>query len=178
MKKLLPLVVLLLALAGCGGGGDEGGGDGGTSAEDAKAADSISSTIQKTSSLQSAGVTLTSSDADCIGKGFVDKIGRENLQKYGLIDKNDGPGTIGASGTLHMSAADARSAAQVLADCVDLKKILSDALSQGTDLTAKQKECVTDKLDEATLTKVFASVFQGKAPDTSGLSSIATCMVS
>jgi hypothetical protein len=75
MKKTLAaglLAALTFLLAGCGSGGDD------------VAAQSISDSImkeqKKSGSTTSQFFTMKQKDADCIGKGLVDKIGTDQLQ--------------------------------------------------------------------------------------------------
>jgi hypothetical protein len=151
MHRALPaavLTALVLALSGCGGGDD-----------DAKASKAISDSLMKNSS-SSKLLTMKRKDADCIGKGLVDKVGTEKLQKYGLLTK-DNTSKSGIN-DVKMSATDAKSTTKVLFGCTDVEAMMESAITKSGSINAKVKACVTKALTEDNLRPMFDEIFQGK----------------
>lgn len=154
------LIAGMLTLAACGGSSGSGGSA--LSGDDAKAASSISDAIVKS---QKAGdssslLDVDKKDADCIGKGFVDKVGTDDLKKYGLLTKD--LKTNKDLGTVKMSKGDAEGAADVLTGCTDLTSMMKKAMASSMgSLDAKTKACVDKALNEDALHDVFVAVFSG-----------------
>lgn len=147
--RVLPataVAVLLLALAACSGGGS-GSGD--------QAAKAISSALMKNNS---GTLKLTQKQADCMGNGLVDKVGTDNLQKYGLLTKDLKANSSIAN--VKMSSADADAAAGVLMGCIDAANLLRNQVEAGQSGTAT-KQCLDKVLTDDVVRSVFAGIFSG-----------------
>jgi hypothetical protein len=113
-KLLAALAAALLMLTACGGNGD-----------DEEAAQAISDTLMKQQDGAAAGLAMKQEQADCIGDGWVDKIGTEKLQEYGVLTED-----LKADETINdvkLSADDAEAAVDTVFDCADVKKMLTNA---------------------------------------------------
>lgn len=145
-------VVLALGLTSCGGGGD-----------DAAASKALSDSImksQKSGSKDAASLLdLKQKEADCIGDGFVDKIGADQLKKYKLITA-DNKANKDVTG-VKMSKGDAKSATDVLFDCTDVPGMMNKAMSSSGQVPEEMQACVTKALNDTTLRGMFAEVFAG-----------------
>ncbi len=141
------VLVLTLSSSGCGSGDED------------KASAAISKEFQSDAP---DGAGLSKKDADCVGDGWVDKIGVDNLKKYGVVTKDGGSDTKFSD--VKMSQDDAGSAAGVLGGCTDLTKLL---LSQaGGNLDASVSDCISEAVDEGDVEDVFATIFAGGTPST------------
>jgi hypothetical protein len=145
------LTTLALLLSACGSNGDD------------EAAQNISDSIMKaqksSSSSSSEFFSVKRKGADCIGKGFVDKIGTDQLQQYGLLSKdNKVKGTVTG---LKMSAGDAKSATDVLFSCTDVESMIKKALASSGSVPKTMKACVDKALTEDNLRSMFNELFQG-----------------
>jgi hypothetical protein len=155
MTKILTaavLTVLALAVSACG------------SNDDAQAAQSISDSIMKSQKSSSGSTsqffTMKRKDADCIGKGLVDKIGTDQLQKYGLLTKSNK--TKKDVSAVKMSAADAKKATSTLFGCTDVEGMMQNAMDKSGSVPKAMKACVTKTLNEKNLRGMFTSIFQGQ----------------
>ena len=131
--------VLALALTACGGG------------DDAQASESISQAIRDS---ESQDMALTQQQADCIGDGFVEEIGTDQLVEYGIITED-----LKASGGIEdveMSEGDAGSAADVMAECADIKALFTGAMSE---LPEEAQTCVDENLTDEVLHDFLVSIF-------------------
>ena len=148
------IVALALTATGCGGNND-----------DAKAAKSLSDKIvssQKSGS-NSQFFSLKRKDADCIGKGFVDKIGTDKLQKYGILDKN--LKAKQSVDNVKMSAGDASSATNVFFGCVDVTSMVKQEIAKSGQIPSQMQPCVNKTLTDKNLRPVFTKVFEGNQQD-------------
>jgi hypothetical protein len=146
----LVLTALALSLSACGNNSDD------------KAAKNISDSImkaQKSSSSSSQFFAVDRKDADCIGKGLVDKIGTDQLEKYGLLTKDDK--VKGNVTGLKMSASDAKAATGVLFGCTDVQSMIKKAISGSGTVPKTMRACVDKTLTEDNLRTMFTQVFQG-----------------
>ncbi len=152
MKKTLVaavLAVVAMASTGCG------------NTDDSTAAKSISDSIMQDQ--KSGGTSVMSmqrDDADCIGKGLVDKIGTDNLQKYGLLTKDLKMNKNVTS--VKMSSDDANSAADTFFGCTDVMGMMKKAMSQGGKIDPKVKACIDKALSKDAVHSMFVSMFSGK----------------
>jgi hypothetical protein len=145
------LAVMALLLTGCGGNND------------AQAAKAISDSImkeQKSSGQSSQFFSMDKKDADCIGKGLVDKIGTDQLQKYGVLTKDNK--TKSDVTNVKMSAGDAKSATDVLFSCTDVEGMMQKALDASGNVPAAMKDCVHKVLNEDNLRSMFQKIFAGQ----------------
>ena len=144
------LAVLALTLSGCGNSGDD------------QAAKSISDSImaQQKSGSGSQFFSMKRKDADCIGKGLVDKIGTDKLQKYGLLTKDNK--TKDSVTNVKMSGGDAKSTTDVLFSCTDVESMMQTAMDKSGNVPAAMKTCVDKVLNEGNLRTMFTKVFQGQ----------------
>jgi hypothetical protein len=185
MKRTLMagLIAGMLVLSGCGGSSGKGassgksdsgsGGLGGAisslSGNDSKAAKSISDAIMKSekkSGEASDLVLVNKSAADCIGKGLVDKVGTNDLVKYGLLTKDMKTKTNSTLTTVTMSKDDAEGAADVMTGCVDLKAMMQKAMASSLNsLPPKVKACFTNALTDDAIHGMFVGVFSGKSTE-------------
>jgi hypothetical protein len=142
---------LLLLLSACGGVG--GGGD------DEKASQAISDSIMKEQKASGSSdvFTMKQEEADCIGDGFVDKIGTEKLQKYGFLTED--LKTADKLTEVKMSTEDAQAASDALFDCADVQKMMTESMG---DLDPKTKACLQDVMTEDALRSLFTKMFSGK----------------
>jgi hypothetical protein len=139
----------LTTLAACGGSDD-----------DETAAKAISDSIMKEQDGAAADVfAMERSEADCIGDGFVEEIGVEQLQEYGFIteDLKAEPMT-----SVTMDTADAEAATGVLFDCADVTELMSEAMAAGQQVDEKTQQCLEDVLTEEKLRTMFTLMFSGK----------------
>lgn len=143
------ITALTLTLTACGGSDD-----------DETAAKAISDSIMKEQDGAAADVfAMERSEADCIGDGFVEEIGVEQLQEYGFIteDLKAEPMT-----SVKMETADAEAATGVLFDCADVTELMSEAMAAGQQVDKKTQQCLEDVLTEETLRTMFTLMFSGK----------------
>ena len=153
------LCAALLTLTACGESGG-GGGD-----EDEKAKKNIKDTILKDGDSVTGGAKPSEEQAGCMADGMVDEVGVEKLQEYKILDKD--LKIIEEADTADMEKGDAEALASVIVDCVDMPKLIENQVSQSTQtkLTAKQKSCIGDAIDEETIEAGLAASFQGKKED-------------
>ena len=135
-------VVLLMALTSCGASDDE------------KASDAVSAGLLKG---QEGTFKFTQEQADCVGDGFVEEIGVDQLQQYGIItedfEASDKPIETKLAGE------DADGAGKVLVDCVDAAQLFKDAMLTGRELSSEVESCIDDALTDDVLTRFFAATF-------------------
>jgi hypothetical protein len=145
------LAALALSVGACGNN------------DDSTARKNISTSIMKSQqgSSTSQFLDLKKKDADCISKGLVDKVGTDNLKKYGVLDKNLKASSKGIS-DVKMSAADAKSTTGVLFGCADVEKMMQAAINKSGQIPASMQSCVNKALSEGNLRPMFAELFQGK----------------
>lgn len=98
---------------------------------------------------------VTQEQADCLGDGMVDEIGTDQLVEYGLITEdmkeNEGIDSV------KMNESDAQSAADVMQDCADIKKIFTEAM--GTGMPEEAAACVDEKLTDDVLNEFLVAIF-------------------
>jgi hypothetical protein len=152
MTKLVAILcAALLTLTACG------------SSDDDTAKENIKASIKKQGSSLAGGTKVTDDQAQCVADGLVDDLGVDKLQKYKLLDDN--LEVNNDANPTDMTSDDAQTLAKTVVGCVDFKKIFEEQLAgSGTQLTDDQKNCVSDAIDEDTLTDVLAQGFQGKDP--------------
>ena len=97
------------------------------------------------------------SDADCIGEGFVDEIGTEQLQEYGFLTEDLKAAEDFTN--VEMSKEDAGSAADTLIECADVQQMMSEAMGE---VDAKTRECFEEVLTEEALRSLFTKMFSGQ----------------
>jgi hypothetical protein len=161
-------VVLLLALSACGGGDSESGGSAPeTSAsadrDEATAVKSISDSLmsaQKSGDSTTQLLSMKRKDADCIGEGMVDKVGTEQLQKYGMLTEDMKAGTSLSS--LKMSKADADSTTDVVFSCTDVEAMMKSAMGRAGTIPKQLQPCIDKVLTEENIRPMFSKIFEGK----------------
>lgn len=151
------LTVLAVTVTGC-------------SNNDKTAAQSISSSLMAQQKQgQSQLLKLKKGDADCIAKGWVDKIGTDQLQKYGILGKDMKVKKSGMSG-VKMSQADASKAADSVMGCTDVKSMMDKAMTSTPGITPQVKTCVDNAFTDKAAHQMFVAVFSGnRAQATNGL---------
>jgi hypothetical protein len=161
------LAVLTLLVSGCNGAGS-GGGSSRTAAQvraeraDRKASAAISAAIMgsQRSGVASGFLDISRKDADCVGTGLVDKVGRTRLQHYGLLTKD-----LHAKHHLaevRMAATDARKATEVLFGCTDVETMVHHAVAKAGAIPKTMRSCVDKALSGDSLRGVLTKVFQGR----------------
>ena len=145
MFRAAPLAagfVLLVALTGCG------------ESEEDQASAAVSAGLLKE---QDGAFKFTQEQADCVGDGFVEEIGVDQLKEYGLItedlEASDKPIEAKLTGD------DAAGAGKVLVDCVDAAQLFKDAMLTGVDLSPEVESCIDDALTDEVLTQFFSATF-------------------
>jgi hypothetical protein len=145
------LAALPLLLLGCG------------AQEEDKAstaiADSIS-TAQKSGA--PAQLDVTAKEADCIANGWVDTIGTDKLQKYGVLTEDMRAEKL-LTEVDSLSAADARSATSVLFDCADVPGMMKKLVAGSNQVPKKLQTCINSALTEKNLRPYLEKNFQGRA---------------
>ena len=150
------IVGLALALTGCSASDSGSGAD----QQQGEAAQAISDSIMGEQDGATEDVfAMKRAEADCIGQGFVDDIGVEQLQEYGYLteDLKAKPLT-----SVTMGTADAEAATSVLFDCADVLGLMEQAISTGQKLDPKTQKCLHDVLTEDKLRSMFTLLFSGK----------------
>jgi len=142
IRALGVAVLLALSLVSCG-------------EDDAVASDAIADSIIRNN--QDYG--LTRAEADCVGDGFVDRIGVEKLRDDGVLT-GDLESERGLD-QVRMSPEDASVAADVMGECADLKGLFTSALP---DLPTASRQCVDRELTDEVLHDYVASVLAAR-PD-------------
>ncbi len=152
MKKLLVaavLTALALTTSACG------------NKDDATAAKSISDSIMKDQQAGSSSVlSMDQKDADCIGKGLVDRVGTDKLRKYGLLTKDLQMNKDVTA--VHMSAEDANASADTFFACTDVMGMINKAMRQGGNIDPKVSACIDKALTKDAVHQMFVSMFSGK----------------
>lgn len=145
------LALLALLLGGCGGAD-----------EDARASKAISDQImaeQKSGGQTAQFFAMERKDADCIGDGMVDKIGTDQLRKYGVLTKQNK--TNKDVTAVKMSTGDAKAATDVLFGCTDVEGMMQKAMADSGQVPDEMKACVKKVLTEGNLRTMFRKVFEG-----------------
>ena len=144
------LTGLALSLSACGSNDDD------------EAAQNISDFLvkaQKSPDLVSRFFVVQRKEADCIGKGLVDKIGTDQLQEYGLLDKDNK--VKGSVTELKMSSGDAKAATGVLVGCTDVVVMMKKATAASGMVPKGMKSCVDKVITEDNLRVLFTHIFEG-----------------
>ena len=171
-KTLIAAVfaTLLMLLTACGGGSDSQSSSSSSSSsaapsdDDATAAKAIADSMmasQKSGDSTSQLLSLSRKDADCIGTGMVDKVGTDQLQKYGMLTKDLKAGTD-VSG-LKMTKADAEATAGTVFSCTDVEKMMNTAINKSGSIPKSAQACIAKALNEDALRPIFTLIFQGKS---------------
>ena len=162
MYRAAPLaaaLALLLALTACGASDDE------------KAADAVAQSLMQD---RDEAFRVSREQADCVGAGFVDRIGVEKLQEYGVITDD-----LSASDTVNvkMPKADAEAAAAVLVDCTDAAQLFRDEVFSGQDVPDEAQECLDGALTDDVVEAFFAATFsQDQAAAAEAMAPLQECM--
>jgi len=146
---VLAAALLLPLTAACGGSDD-----------DAQASKAISDSIMESQEEQSGNAQMFAmprEDADCIGDGFVDRIGTEKLQEYGFLTEDLKAASDFTN--VEMAKEDAEAAADTVIECADVQKMMSQAMGE---VDAKTRECFEDVLTEKALRSLFTKMFSGQ----------------
>ena len=140
--RLAAGLALLAVLAGCGASDED------------QAAEAVSAGLLEA---QDGAFQFTQEQADCVGDGFVEEIGVDQLQEYGIItddlEATDKPIEAKLTGD------DADGAGKVLVGCVDAAQFFKDEVLSRQDLTPEVESCIDDALTEELLTKFFSATF-------------------
>ena len=153
-------LALVLGLGACGSGG---GGDDSANADDTKAADSISKSL---TAENDEVFKVTDEQADCVGEGFVEDIGTDQLTEYGILTE-DLEATDEAL-DIKMEQADAETSAGAMVECTGTKLFVNAILEQAGDVPPETAACVKGVVDEQLLREVFTKAFQGADDDEVG----------
>lgn len=137
---------LALALGGCGGSNEE------RQARDAIAASMLESDDDT--------FAVTEEQANCVGDGFVDRIGVDRLQEYGLLSEDLSSGED--VGDLSMAQEDADEAADVMLDCMDIREsIMSEFDAEIPAGNEETRQCVEESLSDDVLRSFLSAVISG-----------------
>ena len=149
-RTIIAVVALLLASSACGvaGGGDD------KKAEEAIAKELMSS--------NDSSFKLEQKQADCIGKGMVDKVGVDQMKEYGMLTDDLKADT--SPDSVKMSKDDAEATADVFIDCADIDQLLRDQMQLG-DMDPKIADCVDKALTDDLLHDFLVAIFQGDEAD-------------
>jgi hypothetical protein len=156
MRRMLAAAVVAavtFSVSGCGGTDTD---------DDAEASQAISDSIVKQQSSDSgpgALLSLRRTEADCIGKGMVDKIGVDELRTSGLLTEDNK--VKGSVTEAKLPVADARTATEVLFGCADIEAMVEKGLARSGNISPKMKPCVNKVVDEKSLRPMFTEYFQG-----------------
>lgn len=149
---------LLLALtSACSGGG---GGSTAQQGREQTAADNLAKQILRVGS--TGGSKVTAKQAQCIADGTVADVGLDRLQKYGIITK-DLTVDSGVQG-VKMTPADADELAKVFVSCIDSERLVEQQFLSGSKVSAAQKKCLRDVIDESATRQILSRSFQGQRP--------------
>jgi hypothetical protein len=140
-RTLGAIAVFALALTGCGGG------------DDATASESISTAIRDSDTQD---MSLTQEQADCIGDGFVEEIGTDQLVEYKVL--NDDLSVNEGVDNVEMSEADAKAAAGVVLDCADFKEVFTGMME---GMPEEARTCLDEALTDERLRDFLAATFSG-----------------
>jgi hypothetical protein len=130
--------------------------------DDDEAAQNISDFLvkaQKSPDLVSRFFAVKRKEADCIGKGLVDKIGTDQLQDYGLLDKDNK--VKGSVTDLKMAEGDAKAATGVLFGCTDVVAMMKKATVASGMVPKNLRPCVNKTITKDNLRGLFVHVFEG-----------------
>lgn len=128
-------VVLAMGLSACSGSADE------RTASEAIAASMLAN-----------GAVMQVADekeANCVGDGFVSKVGVDKLREYGLL--NEDLTSTGATASARFSEPDAKTAADVMLGCVDVRQRLLDSVSREVGEDPATMDCVDKALTDESL---------------------------
>ncbi len=137
--------VLALTLSACGGG------------DDAKASESISKAIRDS---ESQDMALSQQQADCIGDGFVEEIGTDQLVEYKVL-KDDFTVNEGVD-NVEMSEDDAGSAADVVLECADFREVFTGMME---GMPEEAQTCLEEQLTDERLRGFLVATFSGEQGD-------------
>jgi hypothetical protein len=153
IKYAVSAAVLVTAtglLTGCGGGND-----------DETAAKNIKASILKE---DVAGADLTDKQAGCLSDNIVDKIGVDQLKKYGLL--NDKLKVDDKLTDVKLKKKDADSMAKSFTTCVDAEGLIEKQFSQAaSSMNEKQQQCIKDVLTKDKVEEILSLTFQGKSAE-------------
>ena len=140
------LVATSSLLAGCGSNDDE------------TAAKNIKASILKE---DVAGASLTDKQAGCLADDIVDKIGVDQLKKYGLL--NDKLAVDDQITDVKLKTKDADAMAASFTDCVNAEELIEKQFSQAASgMNTKQQQCIKDVLTKDKVEQILSLTFQGK----------------
>jgi hypothetical protein len=138
IRTIGAVALLALSLAACGN-------------DEEAASEAISKAIMESND---ESFEVTKEEADCVGDGMVDKIGVDKLTEYGIITED--LESSGGIENVEMSEADAESAADVMADCADIKQIFTNAMGE---LPEDAQACVDENLDDEVIHEFLVAIF-------------------
>lgn len=147
LLALAACALLILPVAGCGNSDDE------TAVRE----------LSKSLRADDNDLPVSKKQADCIANDMVDNVGTEDLQKYGILDKE-----LKAKddvGEVKMSKDDAEGAADAMMNCVDAQKLVVDAV--GTSLGEEAEKCLEDSLEDEAIREFFVGLFSGDQDEAS-----------
>lgn len=147
------LAALSLLLVGCGAQDED------------KASTAIADSISKAQkSGGPAQLDVTDKEADCIGNGWVETIGTDKLQKYGVLTEDMRAEKL-LTEVSTLSSTDAESATSVLFDCADIPGIMKKLVAGSNQVPKKMQTCINSALTEKNLRPYLEKNFQGKAEE-------------
>lgn len=124
-------------------------------------ADSIS---QAQKSGAPAQLDVTAKQADCIGDGWVEEIGTDKLQEYGVLAEDMRAKKL-LTEVDTLSSTDAKSATSVLFDCADVPAIMKKLVAGSGNVPKRMQTCINSALTEKNLRPYLEKNFEGKAEE-------------
>jgi len=144
------LTVLALLGAACGDSDDSGSGG---SDQRQDYVDALAASAEE------GGDGLTAEERTCVAESFVDGYGPDQLDEAGVsaddVREADGPGEL----ALEFSDEQKDAFYEQLTDCMDVRTLMLDALSEGTDAPDQVRGCLDDNLDDDLIRRFLVTGF-------------------
>ncbi len=159
IRTIGAVAVLALSLAACGN-------------DEEAASQAISKSIMDSND---ENFEVTKEEADCVGDGLVEKIGVDKLTEYDILTED--LESSGGINDVEMSRADAESAADVMADCADIKQVFTNAMGE---LPEEAQACVDENLDDEVIHEFLVAIFMNdqEAGQQGVMTALQECIVS
>lgn len=165
LRAVVPALVLVGALAGCGGD-DEDPAPPGLTQDERTAADNLAAQIVRSGSVSGASAdddAVTKEQATCIAEGAVTDVGLDELRGYGILTE-DLKVDKSIQG-VQMEADDADALAAVFAECIDAEVLFEERFLSTVppERTDEARRCLEELIDDDFVVTVLSSSFQGRA---------------
>lgn len=151
------------------------GGDGGGETGDRQAyIDAIAASLSGDESLN----PFTADQADCLGNGYVDTIGLDEITSAGVTPEEFGQGS-GFGGKLDIDEKTANALYDTYSDCdIDLSKVFKDVAASisGKPLNPEEEACIDRTLTDDALRTSFVADLRGEDLQNDPLDALETCV--